>query len=135
MPPADLTVKVIGQQWAWTFVDPGADGKLDTDDDIATVDELHIQVGKTYHYELTTKDVLHSFFVPVFRLKQDAVPGREIDGWFQATQTGEYDISCAQICGVGHALMGSRIFIETAEEHQKWVAEHTPTTPIKLGSN
>lgn len=122
LPPADATVRVIGQQWAWTFVDPGMDGKIDTADDISTIDELHVEIGKTYHYLLTTKDVLHSFFVPVFRLKQDAVPGREIVGWFNATKTGTFDITCAQICGVGHGLMGGRIVIETPEEHQKWVA-------------
>ncbi len=135
LPPAESTIKVIGQQWAWTFVDPGKDGKLDTSDDIVTIDELHVQVDKTYHYLLTTKDVLHSFFVPVFRLKQDAIPGREIVGWFKPTKTGNYDISCAEICGIGHGLMGARIIIETPEEHQKWVASHTPATPIKLGEN
>ena len=130
LPPADYTVKVISQQWAWTFVDPGADGKLDTADDITTIDELHVQVGKTYHYLLTTKDVLHSFFIPVFRLKQDAVPGREIVGWFNATKTGTYDITCAQICGVGHGLMGGRIVIETEEDHKKWLASHTVAPAI-----
>lgn len=134
MPEADYTVKVITQQWAWTFVHPGADGKLDTDDDIPVIDELHIEVGKTYHYLLTTKDVLHSFSVPVFRLKQDAVPGREIAGWFKATGPGQYDIQCVEICGIGHGLMPAKIFIETPEEHQKWIASHTPTSPIKLVS-
>ena len=136
LPPAEATVKVIGQQWAWTFVQPGADGVLDTADDIITIDELHVQEGLTYHYLLTSKDVLHSFFVPVFRLKQDAIPGREIVGWFKATKTGQYDILCAEICGVGHGLMGARIFIETKDQHQKWVesrgGEHSAPT---LGMN
>lgn len=135
LPPAEATVKVIGQQWAWTFIHPGADGQLDTADDITTIDELHIQEGITYHYLLTTKDVLHSFFVPVFRLKQDAVPGREMVGWFKATQTGEFDILCAEICGVGHGLMGAKIVIETKEAHQKWVLENTPQMPVQLGMN
>ncbi|MBX7147676.1 cytochrome c oxidase subunit II [bacterium] len=135
LPPADATIKVIGQQWAWTFVDAGKDGKLDTPDDITTIDELHVQVNKTYHFLLTTKDVLHSFFVPVFRLKQDAVPGREIVGWFKALETGEYDITCAEICGVGHGLMGGRIFIESEEDHQKWVDNHSSQGSAKLGLN
>jgi cytochrome c oxidase subunit 2 len=134
LPPADYTVKVIGQQWAWTFVDAGPDGKLDTPDDVATIDELHIEKDKTYHFLLTTKDVIHSFSVPVFRLKQDAVPGREIMGWFQATQTGQYDIQCTQMCGIGHGLMNARIIIETKEEHQKWLESRTSGT-VKVGRN
>ncbi len=135
LPQADYTIKVISQQWAWTFVSPGLDGKLDTADDITTIDKLNIQEGATYHYLLTTKDVLHSFFIPVFRLKQDAVPGREITGWFKAIKTGEYDILCAEICGVGHGLMGGRIIIQSKEDYQKWVASHTPQLPVKLGIN
>jgi cytochrome c oxidase subunit 2 len=121
------TVRVIGQQWAWSFVHPGADGQLDTDDDIKTVDELHIASGQPYIYELEARDVLHSFSVPVFRLKQDAIPGRVIKGWFQASKTGEFDIQCAEICGIGHGVMGARIIIETPEKHMAWIAENTPT--------
>jgi cytochrome c oxidase subunit 2 len=135
LPPADYTVKIIGQQWAWTFVHPGADGKLDTADDITTIDELHIQEGVTYHFRLTTKDVIHSFFVPVFRLKQDAVPGREIVGWFKATHTGEFDILCAEICGIGHGLMSAKIVIDTKEAYQKWVQSQSPISQNKLGMN
>jgi cytochrome c oxidase subunit 2 len=126
MPPADQEVRVVGQQWVWTFVHAGADGKLDTPDDIVTSDHLHIEVGKTYHFLLESKDVLHSFSVPVFRLKQDAVPGRTITGWFKATRTGEFDIQCAEICGIGHGVMNGRIHIESAADHQAWVEGHTP---------
>ena len=101
---------------------PGPDGELDTADDIRTVDDLHIEVGKTYHFELQSTDVMHSFSVPVFRLKQDAVPGRTINGWFKATKTGEFDIQCAEMCGIGHGIMAGRIHIESAEDHQKWMA-------------
>ena len=126
MPPADEEIRVIGQQWAWTFVHAGADGKLDTGDDIVTTDDMHVQVGKTYHFLLESKDVLHSFSVPVFRLKQDVVPGRTITGWFKPIKTGTYDIQCAEICGIGHGVMSGRIHIETAAEHEAWVAGHTP---------
>jgi cytochrome c oxidase subunit 2 len=128
LPPADEEVRVVGQQWVWTFVHAGPDGKLDTPDDIVTTDDLHVEVGKTYHFLLESKDVLHSFSVPVFRLKQDAVPGRTITGWFKPTMTGAYDIQCAEICGIGHGVMSGRIHIETAAEHQAWVQEHAPTT-------
>lgn len=123
LPEADQTVRIIGQQWAWKFVQPGPDGQLDTEDDIFTVDELHVKVNTTYHYKLESDDVLHSFSVPVFRLKQDAVPGRTITGWFKPTKTGEYDIQCAEMCGIGHGIMGARIFIETEEEHDKWMQQ------------
>jgi cytochrome c oxidase subunit 2 len=130
LPPAQQTVRVIGQQWAWTFVHPGPDGMLDTADDIATVDELHVEVNTLYHFLLESKDVLHSFSVPVFRLKQDAVPGRVITGWFEATKTGAYDVQCAEICGIGHGIMAARILIESPEEHAAWVGQHARTTAV-----
>jgi cytochrome c oxidase subunit II len=126
MPPAQATIRVIGQQWAWSFVHPGPDGILDTADDIATVDELHVQTNTLYHFKLEARDVLHSFSVPIFRLKQDAIPGRVITGWFKPTITGTYDIQCAEICGIGHGLMGARIIIETPEQHAAWVAAKSP---------
>ena len=94
-------MRAIGQQWAWTFVHPGPDGELDTDDDISKINELHVEVDRLYHYKLESRDVLHDFSVPVFRLKQDAIPGRVITGWFTPTKTGEWDIQCAEMCGTG----------------------------------
>jgi cytochrome c oxidase subunit 2 len=128
LPEAQATVRVIAQQWAWSFVHPGPDGQLDTPDDIRTVDELHVENGKLYHFKLVSRDVLHSFSVPVFRLKQDVIPGREITGWFEATKPGTYDIQCAEICGIGHALMPARIVVETAEQHAAWLASQRPLT-------
>lgn len=121
------TIRVVGQQWAWSFVHPGPDRVLDTADDIRTVDELRVEVDKPYLFELTSRDVLHNFSVPVFRLKQDAIPGRTITGWFEAQQTGTYDIQCAEICGIGHGLMPGRIVIESAAEHAAWIASHSST--------
>ena len=126
LPPAEETVRIVSQQWAWTFVHAGPDGVLGTTDDIAKVNELHVQVGRTYHYKLESTDVLHSFSVPVFRLKQDAVPGRVITGWFTPTQAGEWDIQCAEICGIGHGLMGARIHIETPAQHAAWLMQESP---------
>ena len=125
LPPADDTIRVVGQQWTWTFQHSGADGVLDTADDVWTSDTLHVTVGKTYHFLLEAKDVVHSFFVPVFRLKQDAIPGRTITGWFRATKTGSYDITCAQMCGIGHGIMAARIDIESPEQHAAWVQQHS----------
>jgi cytochrome c oxidase subunit 2 len=129
--PADSTVRVIiAQQWAWTFVHAGPDGQLDTADDVRTVDELNLQVDRLYHYELHSKDVLHSFSVPVFRLKQDAVPGRAIRGWFKPTVTGEFDIQCAEICGIGHGLMPARVRIRSAAEQTAWLSQAVPAAQL-----
>lgn len=135
MPPPERTVRVISQQWAWTFVDPGPDNLLDTPDDIRTVDELHIEKDKVYHFELQSKDVLHSFSIPVFRLKQDALPGRTIRGWFKAERTGMYDIQCAEICGIGHALMPARLIVETPSVHADWVKTHAPVASATPNGN
>ena len=69
---------------------------------------------------------MHSFSVPVFRLKQDAVPGRVITGHFKPILTGEWDIQCAEMCGVAHGIMGARIFIKSEAEHRDWLAANTP---------
>jgi len=123
LPPAQETVRIIGQQWSWTFIHPGKDGLIDTDDDVAVVDELRLKHDTLYHYKLESKDVLHSFSVPVFRLKQDAVPGRIITGWFKPTKIGTYDIQCAEMCGIGHGIMGSRLYVESDEDHSRWLEE------------
>jgi cytochrome c oxidase subunit 2 len=125
VPPTDETVRIVAQQWAWSFVHAGADGRLDTADDIRTVDDLHLQVGRTYEFKLESRDVLHSFSIPVFRLKQDAIPGRVVTGWFKPIATGEHDIQCAEICGFGHALMPGRVLIETPEAHAAWITSHS----------
>lgn len=126
MPTPDETVHIEAQQWAWTFTHAGADGKLGTADDIRTIDELHVVIDKTYHFELTSRDVLHSFSVPAFRLKQDAVPGRVIRGWFKPTKLGAYDVQCAEICGIGHGLMPARLVIESPEQHAAWIEQNAP---------
>jgi cytochrome c oxidase subunit 2 len=128
MPETEQTIGIVAQQWAWTFVHPGPDGELDTADDIAMIDELHVQEGVTYRFRLESKDVLHSFSVPIWRIKQDAVPGRVILGWFKPTMTGEFDIQCTEMCGIGHGIMGARVFIETKDQHSAWLRQVTETS-------
>jgi cytochrome c oxidase subunit II len=128
LPPAEERVRIVAQQWAWTFVHAGPDGQLDTGDDIRTVNELNLQVNRLYHYELNSRDVLHSFSVPAFRLKQDAVPGRAIVGWFRPTIVGEFDLQCAEICGIGHGLMPGRVRIRSAAAQAAWM-EAAPRMP------
>jgi cytochrome c oxidase subunit II len=133
-PEADATVRIIGQQWAWVFQHPGPDNILDTADDIWTVDDLFVQNDRTYHFELESRDVLHNFSVPVFRLKQDAIPGRRISGWFNPTRSGSYDIQCAEICGIGHGVMFGRIHVQEAAEHAEWLAANTPVEALTVAS-
>jgi cytochrome c oxidase subunit 2 len=121
LPPADETIRVIGHQWSWVFVHPGLDRQLGTADDVETVDELHVKIDKVYHFKLESADVLHGFSIPSFRLKQDAVPGRVITGWFKPTKRGQFDIQCAEMCGIGHGIMQGRLFIETEAEHERWL--------------
>ena len=112
-----------------TFIaSAGADGRLDTPDDILTTDDLYVENAATYHFQLQSRDVLHDFSVPVFRLKQDAVPGRTITGWFRPTVPGTYDIQCAEICGLGHGVMAGRIHVQAPAEYAAWVAEHSPAS-------
>jgi cytochrome c oxidase subunit 2 len=123
LPAADETIQVIGQQWSWRFVHPGLDKQLGTADDVETVDELRVKVGKTYHFKLEAADVLHDFSIPVFRLKQDAIPGRVVTGWFKPTSVGQFDIQCAEMCGIGHGIMQAKLFVETESDHVKWLVK------------
>ena len=137
LPEPDATVRITAQQWAWTFQHPGPDNQLDTEDDIILVDELHLEVDKTYHYQLESRDVLHAFSVPVFRLRQDIIPGRRMIGWFTPTKTGAYDLQCAEMCGIGHGLMPAKVYVEGPGEHAAFHAEYAPSvaaTTIESGS-
>jgi cytochrome c oxidase subunit 2 len=120
-PPHDELVRITGEQWAWRFTYAGPDGRLDTEDDIESLNEMHVPVNKVLRFELGSRDVLHSFFVPELRTKQDAVPGRTISGWFEPTVPGTFEIICAEICGFGHTMMKGALTVETEEEYQSWL--------------
>lgn len=126
-PPGEEEIRIIAQQWSWTFVHAGPDGRLDTPDDIRIVDDMYVQRDRTYTFELHSRDVVHSFSVPAFRLKQDAIPGRAIHGWFRPTREGTFDIQCVEMCGVGHGLMSGRVHIGSAAQRAAWMMEVTST--------
>lgn len=126
MPETNIVVRAAGKQFNWEFTYPGPDGKFGTEDDLQLDNDLHVPVGKPVRVILTSKDVIHSFFLPHFRLKQDAMPGREIPVWFQATKTGEFEIPCAELCGFGHSGMKGVVYVHTAEDYQKWLKERWP---------
>lgn len=122
-PAAALEVGVQAKQFEWNFTYPGADGVLGNDDDFTVRNQLHVPVNQPVVVTLTSIDAIHSFFVPVFRVKQDAVPGLEIPLWFEATETGEFEIACAELCGLGHYRMRARVVVLPQDEYGAWVAE------------
>lgn len=121
--PSDAVPLVVhAKQFEWQFTMPGPDGRVGTDDDVFRRDELHLEVGRDYRATLTAQDVIHSFFIPAFRLKQDAVPGMTITVWFRPTLKGTFDLACAELCGVGHYRMGAKVHVYSAEEFARWQA-------------
>ncbi len=122
-PTPQLEVEITAEQFAWNIRYAGADGTFNTADDITTVNQLHLPVQKTVLIRLKSKDVIHSFFVPQFRMKQDAVPGLTTHVWISATKTGHYEIACAELCGLGHYRMRGYLTIETSEAFQAWLAQ------------
>ncbi len=142
--PDAIEIRVVAEQFAWNIHYPGKDGKfgkanpklvdnqsnptgLDlTDpnaaDDIITLNQMHIPVGRPVIVHLSTKDVIHSFFLPQMRVKQDALPGMSIQTWFTPTKTGKWEIACAQLCGIGHAKMRGFYTVDTEEEYDTWLA-------------
>jgi cytochrome c oxidase subunit 2 len=115
-----IIVEVYAQQWAWNFRYPGPDGKFNTQDDIVTLNDLHIPVGRPVFLRITSKDVIHSFYVPNFRTKTDAFPGAQSRLWFQATQPGEFEIGCAQHCGANHFKMEGHLTVDPPDKFEDW---------------
>jgi len=141
---ADVVVRVVAEQYAWNVHYPGPDGTFGkTDaalvsadnplglvpgdeagkDDITTINQFHVPVGKKILVYLTSKDVIHSFNLPVMRVKQDAIPGMTVPVWFEATGTGQFEIACSQLCGLGHYRMKGYFSIDTHEQYDAWLKE------------
>ncbi len=123
-PKGDVEVRLVAKQFAWEFYHPGPDGKFDTDDDVQIDGDLHVPVDKKVRVYLQGTDVIHSFFVPVLRLKQDILPGREILAWFEATKVGKYEIPCAELCGSGHSGMKGWLHVLSEEDYKAWAEEN-----------
>jgi len=125
-PPSDTQIRVTAKQSNWEILYPGPDGKFETADDYQVDNDLHVPVNKVVRILLRSKDVIHSFFVPQLRLKQDALPGREIIVWFQATKPGRYEIPCAELCGFGHSGMKGALIVHDAADYDNWLKERWP---------
>jgi cytochrome c oxidase subunit 2 len=130
--PSDaLPLAVHASQFEWNTTHPGLDGLLGTPDDIATRNQVHLPVNRPVAITLTSEDVIHSFNVHAFRVKQDAVPGMRIRLWFQATEPGEYELACAELCGLGHYRMRAVVTVHTEESYQRWLREQSPTVALR----
>jgi cytochrome c oxidase subunit II len=128
-PESDFELNVAAKQFNWEVVYPGPDGKLNTEDDVKFDNDLHVPVNKVVRVHLSSRDVIHSFFLPNLRLKQDAVPGRTILVWFEATKPGKYELPCAELCGFGHSGMKGWLYVHTPEEYAKWAGENLGAKP------
>ncbi len=114
-PPAGaMPVYVVAKQWVWT---------LEHENGIREIDELHVPVGQPVRLLMTSQDVIHSFYVPAFRIKQDVVPGRYTALWFTATKAGTYHLLCAEFCGTDHASMGGGIVAMPPEQYRQWLVQ------------
>jgi cytochrome c oxidase subunit 2 len=118
-----VRVEVLGQQWAWNFRYPGKDEIFNTEDDVVTLNDLRVPVNSKITFQVSSKDVIHSLSFPNARIKVDAMPGRISRMWFELTQTGKYDIACAEICGTFHYRMQAKLTVYTKEEYAKWLNE------------
>jgi cytochrome c oxidase subunit 2 len=121
--PRPPIVEVTGKQFEWQLRYAGKDGQLGTQDDIITVNDLHLPTQEDIVMTLKSADVLHSFFLPNLRVKQDAVPGMRQFVWFRASKSGMYDIVCAELCGWGHYKMRGRVTFEPREKFERWLEQ------------
>lgn len=120
-----VVVEVTARQFEWRLRYPGEDGQFDTPDDVYHVNDLHVPVDEEVMIRLKSQDVLHSFFLPNLRVKQDAVPGMEIPVWFRAKKNGAYDLVCAELCGWGHYKMRGRLTVQSRTDFDAWLSELT----------
>jgi len=115
-----------GKQWMWKFQHPEGHREINT---------LHVPVGELIKLTMTSEDVIHSFFVPAFRVKRDVLPGRYTSVWFEATKAGEYHLFCAEYCGTEHSKMIGTVVVLDPDDYQSWLSGATPgATPAAAGA-
>src|SRR3569833_3024469 len=113
-PPGSLEVDVVGKQWTWEI--QLAEGRRE-------LNEVHVPAGRPVRLLMTSADVIHSFYVPAFRVKQDVLPGRYTTEWFEAVEPGRYRLYCAQYCGTAHSAMTGWITVLSPADYQRWLEE------------
>jgi cytochrome c oxidase subunit 2 len=114
-PPGDaLEISVVGKQWMWYT--QHSEGR-------AEINELHVPLGRPVKLNMTSQDVIHSFYVPAFRVKQDVLPGRYTTLWFEPTQAGRYHLYCAEYCGTNHSTMGGWVYVMEPADFESWLTQ------------
>ena len=116
-PPDAMEIDVVGKQWMWKIEHPEGNREID---------ELHVPQGRNIKLILASQDVIHSFFLPAFRIKQDVVPGRYSTLWFNAKRLGTFHLFCSEYCGTHHSAMGGSIIVMTPDAYQKWLMQGPP---------
>ena len=111
-PPDAIEINVVAKQWMWKFQHP--EGQRE-------IDELHVPVGRPVKLRVISQDVIHSFFVPDFRLHRDVLPGRYLEAWFEATKPGRYHLFCSQYCGTDHSGMVGYVYVMEPADYQRWL--------------
>jgi cytochrome c oxidase subunit 2 len=113
-PPAatESQIFVVGKQWMWKIHHPEGPREIN---------ELHVPLGRPIQLTMTSEDVIHSFFIPAFRVKQDVLPGRYVSMWFQPTKPGTYHLFCAEYCGTDHSSMGGHVIVMEPAQYQEWL--------------
>jgi cytochrome c oxidase subunit II len=126
-PAGTVLIRIQAEQFAWNIQYPGADGQFETADDIRNLNQLHIPANRKVRITLTSVEkpgkpaVIHSFFLPEFRLKQDVVPGMATDVRLEARKTGQYEIACAEFCGLGHYRMKGFLTVHKPDDFDAWL--------------
>ena len=127
-PPGSSEITAVGKQWMWKFQHPNGRRELD---------ELHVPIGVPILLTMTSEDVIHSLFIPEFRIKQDVLPGRYSRLWFEANRKGEYHLFCTQYCGTLHAGMRGRVIVMSQNDYQQWLQtgiSEGPTATLSMAS-
>jgi cytochrome c oxidase subunit 2 len=123
-PEAALRIDIIGKQWMW---------KVQHANGVREVNNLHIPVGTPVELNMTSQDVLHDYYIPAFRVKQDVIPGRFTKLWFEATREGSFHVFCAEYCGTEHSLMGGTVTVMSQKDYVEWLAGGPKKTPVEAG--
>lgn len=121
IPPDAERYYVVGKQWMWKYQHPSGNREIN---------DLHVPVNTPIELVVTSEDVIHSFFVPAFRVKRDAVPGRYSTAWFEATKTGTFDIFCAEYCGAEHSLMIGKLHVMEPHAYEAWLEGNEPKVSL-----
>ncbi|MBX5479758.1 cytochrome c oxidase subunit II [Pyrinomonas methylaliphatogenes] len=116
IPKDALDIYVVGKQWMWKMQHPTGQREIN---------ELHVPMGRKIRLTMTTEDVIHSFYIPDFRVKMDVVPGRYTQMWFEATKPGRYHLFCAEYCGMNHSRMTGTVIVMRPDEYQAWLSGNT----------